>query len=79
MNNKIKKIMICLICIVASPAFAYNPSYNATNMAIMNAVIVSNIVSSNVTVNNENCRLFKQCIQYKGGKACKKYKCKKMN
>ena len=71
-----KKIIVYLICLVASPAFAYNPSYNATNFAVMNAVIVSSVVSANIANQKNNCELYKQCVKYKGGMACKKYKCK---
>lgn len=70
-----KKVIIILI-LLSSPVFAYNPSYNATNFAVMNAVIVSSMVSSNIAIKKNNCALFKECIKFKGGNACKKYKCK---
>ena len=71
-----KKVIIVMI-LLSSPVFAYNPSYNATNFAVMNAVIVSSIVSSNIATQKTHCELLKQCIEYKGGKACtQKYKCK---
>ena len=71
-----EKVIIVMI-LLSSPVFAYNPSYNATNFAVINAAIVSSIASSNIAIQKKHCELLKQCIEYKGGKACiQKYKCK---